>query len=174
MRAAALQWRTPRAAAAAGFELERRKRAAGDRSLGILHAEHRRFRNDAQDLDPRRPETLVYANEPGRALVLIGVMFSMARAEHGPTPGGPLTRWHMHSVCVSGEKRGLAPRPDGRCPRGTTRRLGSEMLHVWFTHDLRSSFAIHAPEPELCAAGLLGRARCGRTIVCKLPPASQS
>lgn len=36
------------------------------------------------------------------------------------------------------------------------------MLHVWFTRDLRSAFAIRAPVPELCAAGLLPRAYCGR------------
>jgi hypothetical protein len=35
------------------------------------------------------------------------------------------------------------------------------MLHVWFTGDLRSAFAIRAPAPELCAAGYLPRSRCG-------------
>ncbi len=34
------------------------------------------------------------------------------------------------------------------------------MLHVWFTHDLRSAFAVHAPVPELCRDGLLGAAAC--------------
>ena len=34
------------------------------------------------------------------------------------------------------------------------------MLHLWFTRDLRSAFAIHAPEPELCVAGLLPPGRC--------------
>ena len=69
------------------------------------------------------------------------MMFSMPRGVHGPTPGGPITRWHTHKVCVRGNARGLAPRADGSCPPGTRVRHGSEMLHVWFTHDLRSSFA---------------------------------
>jgi hypothetical protein len=40
------------------------------------------------------------------------------------------------------------------------RRQDSEMMHVWFTRDLRSAFAIHAPGPELCAANLLPAATC--------------
>jgi hypothetical protein len=33
-------------------------------------------------------------------------------------------------------------------------------MHVWFTSDLRSAFAILAPAPELCAAGLLPVGYC--------------
>jgi hypothetical protein len=89
-------------------------------------------------------------------------MFSMPRGLRGRSPGGPITRWHWHQVCVRGEKRGLKPLPDGSCPRGATLRSGSEMLHVWFTGELRSAFAIHAPKPELCTAGLLPPGGCGR------------
>jgi hypothetical protein len=171
MRSAARPWRDPRRAAAAGFDMHLARRRPGDTSVGYLHAEHRPYRNDGIYLDPQRPETLVYATVPGRPPVLIGVMFSMPRGLHGPTPGGPITRWHMHRVCARGAQRGLTPRPDGSCPPGSTSRLGSEMLHVWFTRDLRSSFAIHAPEPELCHAGLLPAARCGQPdILCPLVP----
>lgn len=34
------------------------------------------------------------------------------------------------------------------------------MMHVWFTHDLRSAFAVRAPEPELCRDGLLRGRSC--------------
>jgi hypothetical protein len=34
------------------------------------------------------------------------------------------------------------------------------MLHVWFTADLRSAFAVHAPVPELCRDGLLTAKAC--------------
>jgi len=37
---------------------------------------------------------------------------------------------------------------------------GSEMLHVWFTNDLRSAYAVHAPVPELCRDRLLARSTC--------------
>jgi hypothetical protein len=133
-----------------------------------FHAENRRW-HAARDgrLDPEHPDTLIYADLPGRPLKLVGVMISMPRGVRGPVPGGPITRWHYHLVCVAGRKRGLAPRADGSCPTGSTLRVGSEMLHVWFTRDLRSAYAIHAPWPELCAAQLLPRATCasGHAIV---------
>ena len=78
-------------------------------------------------------------------------MFSMPRGIQGPSPAGPIARWHFHRVCARGNLRSLKPLGDGTCPPGETLREGSETLHVWFTTDLRSAYAIHAPEPELCA-----------------------
>jgi hypothetical protein len=156
---AALRWRTPRDAAA-GFDMHTARRAAGDKTPHYLQAENRRFAHDGRYLDPQRPEALIYANVPGHALVLIGVMFSMPRGIHGPTPAGPIARWHFHRVCARGNLRGLKPRADGTCPSGETLREGSEMLHVWFTDDQRSAYAIHAPEPELCTAHLLPADYC--------------
>jgi hypothetical protein len=127
-----------------------------------LHAERADERRGGPLLDPRRPKALIYANAPGRPLVLVGAMYAVKRGERGPTPGGPITRWHSHLVCTSGDARGVKPRNDGACPRGARLRQGSEMMHVWFTADLRSAFAISAPEKELCAAGLLPRGHCGR------------
>jgi hypothetical protein len=158
MRSAARPWRDPAAAAAAGFHTRTARRRIA--TVGYLHAEHRRWSGDRVYLDPARPEALIYANVPGRRLVLVGMMFSMPRGRRGPTPGGPITRWHTHRVCARGNQRGLTPRPDGSCPPGTTSRQGSEMLHAWFTRDLRSAYAIHAPERELGVAGLLPAAYC--------------
>jgi hypothetical protein len=149
IRASARRWRRLPAAKAAGFDTHTVRRRAGDGSVHYLHAEHRRYSADRLYLDPRRPEALIYANVPGRPLLLVGMMFSMPRGKKGPTPGGPITRWHTHRVCVRGAQRGLAPRSDGSCPPGATARQGSEMLHVWFTRHLRSSYAIHAPAREL-------------------------
>jgi hypothetical protein len=42
------------------------------------------------------------------------------------------------------------------------------MMHVWFTRDLRSAFAIHAPEPELCRDSLLPAGTCLQ-LLCDLP-----
>jgi hypothetical protein len=155
-------FRDPRAAAAAGYDLREARRKSGDRSVGWLHAEHRGYSNDRDYLDPRHPEVLIYANPPGgRSLRLVGVMFSVHRGAKGPTPGGPITRWHNHRVCVQGERRGLAPRRNGSCPAGALARYGSEMMHLWFTHELRSAYAIHAPVPELCHARRLAKVDCG-------------
>ena len=70
------------------------------------------------NLDPSRPESLIYATEPGRKPVLIGAMFSVPRGVLGPTPGGPIDRWHSHLVCVRGDKRGLAPLASGAARQG--------------------------------------------------------
>jgi hypothetical protein len=167
LHSAALRWSNPREVAAAGYDTHTAARAAGDKTPHYLHAENRRFANDGRYLDPKRPEALIYANVPGHPLLLIGVMFSMPRGIHGPSPAGPIARWHFHHVCARGDHRGLKPLGDGLCPSGETLREGSEMLHVWFTHDLRSAYAIRAPEPELCTARLLPAAYCasGRKLV---------
>ena len=160
IRAAARKWPNLRMAAAAGFDTHTAQRRAGDATVHYLHAENHRYSHDSHYLDPRRPEALIYANVPGRPLVLVGLMFAKPRGKKGPTPGGPITRWHTHMVCAAGNKRGLTPRSDGSCPPGTTARQGSEMLHAWLTGDLRSAFAIHAPPRELGLAHLLPALFC--------------
>jgi hypothetical protein len=91
-------------------------------------------------------------------------MWSTRDGEVGPTPAGPILRWHSHVVCKEGKKRGLKPPASGVCPSGSRLTQGaSEMLHVWFTKELRSAFAISAPKPELCGIGLLPRDYCRRS-----------
>ena len=160
MESAVAGWRDPRDAAAAGFDTRRPRRRAGDNSVMWLHAERRQYHNDDSYLDPSRPDTLIYADVPGFPLVLVGVMFSMPRGLTGSSPGGAITRWHWHDVCASAVKRGTKPLPDGSCPPGTALRGGSEMMHVWFTGDLRSAYAIHAPVHELCLARLVAPKAC--------------
>jgi len=160
--AAGRGWRNAAAAAAAGFDQRQALRRTGDTSVHYLHAEHRRWGTDPRLLDAHRPKALIYANAPGRPIVLVGLMFSMPRGVLGPNPGGPITRWHRHHVCAQGKRRGVKANDDGSCPPGFRPIEGSEMLHIWFTGDLRSAFAIHAPEPELCAAKLLPAGYCRR------------
>jgi hypothetical protein len=153
-------WRDLEAVKRAGFDTRTRPRKPGDTSIHYFHAERRQEARDTRILDPKRPKALIYANAPGRPLVLVGAMWNMRRDELGPTPGGPITRWHSHIVCVAPGKRGFTP-PAVGCPPGTKLVQGrSEMMHVWFTNDLRSAFAIRAPAPELCAIALLPRSHC--------------
>ena len=154
------RWRDVTKAAASGFDTHLARRAPGDDAVGYLHAEHRLYSADKRILDPLRPESLIYATESGRRPRLVGAMFSVPRGVLGPTPGGAIDRWHSHIVCRRGDKRGLAPLASGTCPSGSTLTQGSEMLHVWFTSDLRSAFAVHAPVPELCRDGLLTPKAC--------------
>ena len=155
------RWRDLRSAERAGYDTRTAPRRAGDDSVRYFHAERAQEPRRRVILDPSRPKALISANAPGRPLVLVGAMWSTRDGELGPTPAGPILRWHSHVVCKQGRKRGLKPPASGKCPPGTRLTQGaSEMLHVWFTPDLRSAFAIRAPEPELCAAGLLPRGSC--------------
>lgn len=96
LRAAARLWTSPAAAKRnGGFGFRRPRRKAGDTALRWYHAWHRGFHTD-RNLDPKRPDSLVYADVPGHPLVLVGVMYWMPRGTRGPNPGGPITRWHWH------------------------------------------------------------------------------
>jgi hypothetical protein len=155
------RWDDLRAAARAGYDTRSRPRKRGDRSVFFFHAERRQEPRGRSIFDFTRPKALIYANAPGRPLVLVGAMWSTRDGELGPTPAGPILRWHSHVVCKQGKKRGLKPLAGGGCPPSARLRQGaSEMLHVWFTDDLRSAFAVSAPRPELCAAGFLPPGRC--------------
>jgi hypothetical protein len=157
------RWRDVQAAERVGYDTRARPRKPGDRSVFFFHAERREQPRGHSIFDFTRPKALIYANAPGRPLVLVGAMWSTRDGEVGPTPAGPILRWHSHVVCKEGRKRGLKPLPGGKCPAGARLQQGaSEMLHVWFTGELRSAFAISAPKPELCAAGLLPRGSCRR------------
>ena len=159
------RWTDLRAAARAGYGIRTAARRPGDRSVHYFHSERPQEPRRAAIPDPGRPKALIYANAPGRPLVLVGAMWSTRDGELGPTPAGSILRWHSHVVCKRPGKRGLKPPPSGRCPAGSRLTQGtSEMLHVWFTGDLRGAFAIRAPEPELCAAGLLPRGYCRSAV----------
>ena len=157
-------WRDVDAARRAGYDTDTtRRRAKGDRTIFFFHAERHEEPRGRTIFDFARPKALIYANAPGRPLVLVGAMWSTRDGEVGPTPAGPILRWHSHVVCKDGAKRGLKPLAGGTCPPGARLTQGaSEMLHVWFTGELRSAFAITRPKPELCATRLLPRDYCAR------------
>lgn len=155
------RWRNVRAARRAGYDTRTAPRRAGDRSVRYFHAERHEEPRGRSIFDFARPKALIYANAPDRPLMLVGAMWSTRDGELGRTPAGPIMRWHSHVVCKRGNRRGLKPPASGKCPAGARLTQGaSEMLHVWFTGDLRSAFAIRAPEPELCAVGSLPKGYC--------------
>jgi hypothetical protein len=180
--AKAQHWRDLHVAAGLGYNTNKGPRKPGDRVVHYFHAGRAPEPRKHGLLDPTRPKTLIYANAPGRPLVLVGAMWTTHPGERGPTPGGQFTRWHSHFSCgdrhsmtgmaMAGTTgmRGLTPndlhsliRLSDRsgCPAGTKLHLGRiEMMHIWFTHDLRSAFAVRPPTPELCEAGLVPARDC--------------
>jgi hypothetical protein len=151
--AGAERWRDQEAATAAGFRFKDRDEAGSGRPVRFLHVPNPAWRADGRVLDPSRPETLVYWNGPGDRLTLVGVMYTAPRGTHGPTVGGPITRWHTHESCRDPGTRAKVGRPvDGACPQGQVYRRSGEMMHVWFTDDLATAFARRAPLAALRAA----------------------
>lgn len=119
--AATAPYRDPDAARAAGYRVDPDKRKPSGRPALAIHSPNRSYRDDGRVLDPSRPESLVYGKKGDGELVLIGALFVVAPGEVAPTPGGPITRWHTH------------------------RTGGPQMMHVWFTDDLRSAYARRPP-----------------------------
>ncbi len=144
VKAATASYRDPEAARAAGYRVYPDKRRRSGRPALAIHSPNCSYRDDGRVLDPRRPESLVYGKRADGDLVLIGALFIVAPGEVAPTPGGPITRWHTH------------------------RAGGAQMMHVWFTEELRSAYARRAPVEAAQRHGVrlpsrvMGRGKRGR------------
>ncbi len=173
---ATARYRDVNAAEAAGYKVEAKRAAEMQSTTGkhklLLHVGNRAYKRDDRTLDPSRPETLVYYNPPGGGSpVLAGALFSIPRDQAPPATGGTITRWHFHDHCVDsasmttkGSKHKMLkqlkaqgkvamPGADGSCAAGDEKLEGKRlMMHIWFTGDLRSAFAVHAPKKQLRAA----------------------
>ena len=93
-------------------------------------------------LDPTHPQALVYAITNGRA-TLLGALFQMPYAGRpGPTPGGPITSWHAHNICLSASPPGLGiVSPFGGCPPLSVDTTTPEMMHIWVVANPGGPFA---------------------------------
>jgi hypothetical protein len=124
------------AALAAGYQLPAH-------AVGVdVHLENKAFKTDGRVLDPQRPEMLVYAISGGRA-TLLGVVYVMERGGRaGPEPGGPITRWHAHNLCLTLLPPGFgAVSPFGGCPPLAVAVTIPEMMHVWVVDNPAGPFA---------------------------------
>ena len=142
-RAAAQPFARLAAARRAGYDLHvARKQPA---VLGVLHAENKWKSAGRNYFDPTKPKALIYARQPGRPLVLIGVMFSMPRGILGPDTLGPIGRWHSHLVCFRGDARGLAL-AGSYCPAGRSSGRGARCS----TSGSRTISAARTPSTSRC------------------------
>jgi len=125
------------AALAAGY------RIPGAQATGTdVHLENPDYTKDGRVLDPQRPEMLVYSIMDDRA-TLLGVVYVMQVAGRAaPEPGGPVTRWHAHNICVSLLPPGLGiVSPYGGCPAFSVNLTSPEMMHVWVVDNPAGPYA---------------------------------
>jgi hypothetical protein len=150
-----------------------------DRSKGVADgfltpgSDDRHHRNDDYvlddiQLDPERPEYLMYYPDPNRngEQTLTGFMFlADGRDEQGHQFAGPLSVWHYHKYtnarCWAG--RGLLSTgmidDEGNCPTGgVPLHRSPEMVHVWLLDHPRGSFSTGMTLPDdVLRAGLAKR-----------------
>jgi len=113
---------------------------------------------DGEDLDPNKPEVLMYYQTSDGEYLLAGAMFLMMYPfEHGEQIGGNETVWHFHHYemghCVSFdfEKWGIKDQTTiqqfeknvekGDCKDGFIFERSPEMLHVWTIDHPEGRFA---------------------------------
>ena len=97
-----------------------------------VHLENKAYGNDGRILDPVHPEQLMYAIADGRATLLSAVYTMPYAGRSAPTPGGPLTHWHSHNVCLTMLPPGLSlVDAYGGCPSFAVKVAIPSMMHVW-------------------------------------------
>lgn len=100
---------------------------------GVVHMTNMAWIIDDRELDPSRPESLVFYRKPGGGEILLGAMFIMAPGKKGPAIGGSLTHWHAHDNLCGAQTGGVVlVKADGSCPQGSSKIPSTpDMLHVW-------------------------------------------
>ena len=143
-RAALERYLDPEVARADGY----RPLRLGER---LNHWENPARKRDGVVLDPSRPEMLVYTPTDSGPL-LLGAVFVMPYAGvGGPTPGGALTSWHDHGLCLSPVPPFIVgiTTPFGVCPAGSAALTTSEMMHVWVVDNPKGAFSEEFDEATL-------------------------
>lgn len=153
-------------AKAAGFDVAaawQRKEAKATRlgrtvrtdRVQLVHVPSTANRSDGRVLDPKAPETLMYARSPKGTFTLVGIMYT-AEKKAPPNAYPPYQRWHYHEKCVTrttGAKPTVTEPTNGTCPDGATLRKTGYMTHLWFVSpdQLTYAYAMNAPMKRLAA-----------------------
>lgn len=116
-----------------------------------LHYVNREYYSDNETLNPHRPESLIYYDDPQNesGKVLAGIMYVADSLEtEGEQFGGPLTVWHYHP---RESKMCFAQIPPGgtECSKEDTKMYRTpEMIHIWFLKNPEGPFASRMGVPE--------------------------
>lgn len=125
---------------------------------GVHHWVNLGYMSDGVVLDPDRPESLMYLEEPDGSQTLVGFMYVMqAPGERGPRVGGEMTTWHLHpAYCWSHLGFPVSPPSGGKtpCPPSQFQADTPEMLHVWVIPNRAGVFAEDMDLPPEVIEGL--------------------
>jgi hypothetical protein len=114
------------------------------------HHRNDKYVLDGIQLDPERPEFLMYYADPNRKgeKALTGFMFlADGKESRGHQFAGPLAIWHYHKYtnarCWAGQgllSTGMID-AQGKCQTGIPRNRSPEMVHVWLIEHPRGPFS---------------------------------
>lgn len=155
--------RTYEAAADTGLFDYENASEEGYRVHDYLHYFHEDHYLDEDNLNPHRPESLVYFTDFEEDIenvkdaddkTLAGVMYLAdgIRSE-GPEVGGPLTKWHYHpqatKECFRSRLNEGIDFEGFECEDGAEKAYRSpEMIHVWFVEAPEGPFSTEMPTTE--------------------------
>ncbi|OLB79202.1 MAG: hypothetical protein AUI14_11035 [Actinobacteria bacterium 13_2_20CM_2_71_6] len=112
-----------------------------------VHMENPAYAKDGRILDPDRPEQLMYAIADGKATLLSAVFAMRVAGTAAPAPGGPLTHWHSHNICVTVLPPGFTlVDAYGGCPAFALKVASPLMMHVWVVDNPGGPYADGAPD----------------------------
>jgi hypothetical protein len=125
-KAALARYTDIHAALAAGYTATLNRTGYG------VHLENKAYTKDSRILDADHPEQLMYAIADGRATLLSAVYTVPYAGRPAPSPGGPLTHWHSHNICVTVLPPGFTiVDAYGSCPSLAVKLALPLMMHVW-------------------------------------------
>jgi hypothetical protein len=117
------------AARAAGYAFAPRS-FEDQKDLDYWHLTNHAYLKDKRDLDPVRPESLMYWNDKDGSPQLLAAVFRMPTRKPNPALGGPIIQWHLH-------------------PNSRGRRGRYKMTHVWLLPDLHGAYSMSMPTKGL-------------------------
>jgi hypothetical protein len=125
-RAALARYTDIHAAIAAGYTATINRTGYG------VHLENKAYAKDDRILDAEHPEQLMYAIADGKATLLSAVYTVPYAGRPAPSPGGPLTHWHSHNICITVLPPGFSiVDAYGTCPSLAVKLALPLMMHVW-------------------------------------------
>lgn len=141
-KAALAKYTDIHAALAAGYQVTINRTGYG------VHLENKAYSKDGRILDTEHPEQLMYAIADGKATLLSAVYTVPYAGRPAPSPGGPLTHWHSHNVCVTLLPPGFSVvNAYGTCPSFAVKLALPLMMHVWVVDNPGGPYVDGVPDP---------------------------
>jgi hypothetical protein len=100
------------------------------KGLDYWHLTNPAYLEDGRDLDPDRPESLMYWHRKSGAPVLMAVVYRVPSGQANPALGGPILQWHLHKNAEGGFGR-------------------YKMTHLWLVPGMVDAYSMEMPATAL-------------------------